>query len=34
MQKIGDNVGLEFDANSIIIFNGDDEIAIKSQFMN
>ena len=32
--KIGDNVGLEFDANSIIIFNGDDETAIKSQFMN
>ena len=32
--KIGDNVGLEFDSNSIIIFNGDDEIAIKSQFMN
>jgi len=32
--KIGDNVGLEFDPNSIIIFNGDDETAIKSQFMN
>jgi len=32
--KIGDNVGLEFDSNSIIIFNGDDETAIKSQFMN
>ena len=32
--KIGDNVGLEFDSNSIIIFNGDDEIAVKSQFMN
>jgi multiple sugar transport system ATP-binding protein len=32
--KIGNNVGLEFDSNSIIIFNGDDETAIKSQFIN
>ncbi len=32
--KIGDNVGLEFDSNSIIIFNGDDETAIKSHFIN
>jgi multiple sugar transport system ATP-binding protein len=32
--KIGDNVGLAFDSKSIIIFNGDDETAIKSQFMN
>ena len=32
--KIGDHVGLAFDPNSIIIFNGDDETAIKSQFMN
>ena len=32
--KIGDNVGLEFDSNSIIIFNGDDETAVRSQFIN
>ncbi len=32
--KIGDNVGLIFNSNSIIIFNGDDETAIRSQLMN
>jgi len=32
--KIGDNVGLVFNSNSIIIFNGDDETAIRSQLMN
>jgi multiple sugar transport system ATP-binding protein len=32
--KIGDNIGLEFDSNRIIIFNGDDETAIRSQFIN
>ncbi len=31
--KIGDNIGLEFDPDNIIIFNGDDETAIKSRFM-
>lgn len=32
--KIKDNVGLNFDQDNIIIFNGDNEIAIKSQFMS
>ena len=32
--KIKDNVGLNFYHDNIIIFNGDNEIAIKSQFMN